>query len=94
MSYNFKPLQFDPLIPVCDPGLALGDGNLLFHRIYAVQIRQEQSPLSPFSNDDAVALYIQFIRRADRLRVSQHIDADLQPLKFPGFDRIKARIPC
>ena len=75
MPYHFKPFQFYRFF-FSYSGFSFGDCNLVFHRIYAFQIRKQQTPFAPFGNDNAISCGVKLVWGGDFLFFPKHVHAD------------------
>ena len=84
MAYDFKPLQLHMRIPLGDPRFALGDPDLLFHRVHAFEIRKKKPSLHALAHDHTVSLHIELVLGSDRFRLPEYVHIDLQLIQFLG----------
>ena len=93
MPYDLKTVHTHSVFIKVQSCFLLCYCYLLFHGVNAFKIRKKQSALKSFFNYDAVAFYIQLIRRIYGFLRTQDINIDLQAFKLFGPDGIESRIP-
>ena len=92
MANHAESFQFNARFVRCYPCLLPRDSNLLFHRVHAFEVRQQQPAAMPLAHDYAVFLRVELSRRTDGLGREQHIDRIRKIVELVLLHGVEARI--